>query len=259
MSKTDVIIENGNIIDLRELNPAPRYPKLKNKTILITGGTRGIGHSIAKQLVENGANVIIAGRAQEVNLEMLKRDNVRYIQWDVTEKNSFQEKLEKAESLFGVINCLVNNAGVISVEKSENVKAELREIMRINTESAYNMAELFHGYWKEKHVDGLILNILSNTEKKPAMNAYAISKWAERYITEKLGHIYEKDNIRVMAIDPGPVKTRMSYKEGQSLIKDKIPYGRIAVPEEVANLAVFMIANSDICNGKIIAVDGGES
>lgn len=245
--------------------------RLKNKNILITGGGSGIGFAIAKKSVESGANVIITGRfeskltaaAQELDSPFLK-----YMLWDLTDISQMREKAEACRKLFGSdIDILVNNAGVQPHEFFPDVtEAEWDKIYNTNSKGTFFISESICKYWmcfKENDKYKKIINIDSQGGFVGATYPYRMTKWDIRGLTAGLGLKMAPYGILVNGIAPGVVKTAMqefSLKQNDNYYCNQNPLKRIALPEEIAELAVFMM--SDACNfmvGQTVLIDGGFS
>lgn len=237
---------------------------LEGKVALVTGAYKGIGYAIAKRLLQDGAKVIITGRNEEllkVAAGKLNTKNVSWMKWDISDRTHCEDYLKEAESRFGAIDVLVNNAGV-STDRKGRVdfdhmdKSHFHYVHDINTLGTRQLCMSFIA----RYGKGTILNILSNTSLRPAQDAYFTSKWAMRAFTEAMGKSVERKSATINGLCPGPIKTDMSFAPGVSMYRKEIPNRRLGMPEEVAELAfVQVLSGLNGTSGLITVCDGGEN
>lgn len=238
---------------------------LEGKTILITGGTSGIGLAIAKKALSEKANVIVTGRSKE-KLERLreavKNDRLKTMQWDVGNTSKVSSYIEEADSLFGKVDVLINNAGVLLEQKFPNVSEESwDETYKINSKSVFFLCQTISKHWINSQQPGKIINISSTSGFYGSVIPYGMTKWDIVGLTEGLAKRLIKDGIVVNGIAPGRTATGMLGRNSDGNIYDAntLPK-RFALPEEVSELALFLISDaSNFIVGQTIICDGGYS
>lgn len=241
---------------------------LQGKVALVTGGTSGIGYAIAKAFVNSGATVVITGRnVERINLAVdklcreCKIDNSRLwgIEMDNTHIDSFPDCLRQILHKTGKVDILVNNAGTLGGNISSVTEKEYDTIMDTNLKGVVFLSKLIGHYMKEANIKGNILNIASSSSFRPASSAYTISKWGIRGLTLGLAKSLIPYGIVVNGIAPGPTATPMlSKEENDDLAFEGNPLGRYALPEEIANMAVFLISDMGrTVVGDIVCMTGG--
>lgn len=236
-----------------------------SKTVLVIGGSKGIGFACAKKFIENKFNVIITGR----NVTGLKKassalDNCPYIEWDIKEVSKAKEYLEKAHEFFNGIDVFINNAGIVTDaqwngECFPDVSISTwDETMNVNLRGIYFLCQAEAKYMIANSVKGHIVNMCSETGFRAAPDSYGISKWGIRGMTLGMAQILAEHKIVVNAIAPGETATEiLRQKEGER-IKIDSPRGIRAMPCEIAN-AVYLLATEDNMIGTILQTDGGRS
>lgn len=244
--------------------------KLKDKVVVITGGTSGIGFAIAKLFSEEGANIVIASDKSENGNDIAKSisSDCLFIQTDVREesqiKNLFSETIKK----FGKLDILVNSAGVYSFSQSDIVQMSIADfdwIMDINFKGVFLSTKFaIPELLKTK---GNIINIASSLgivpEKESAI--YCASKSAVIMFSKAVALQFPEEGLRVNSICPGPIDTPMLHrafperKEYDEYLELN-PMKRAGTPEEVARLALFLASDdARYITGGVYAIDGGES
>ncbi len=221
---------------------------LKGRCALITGGTSGIGYCIAKAFLDSGATVIITSRNNErlkTSCEKLAesyKDRIFGIVLDNTKINIFEQVFRSAISLVGgrYIDILVNNAGVLGGDIRTTSVAEYDNVMNTNLRGVFFLSKLVGKYMRENGIEGNILNIASSSSLRPAISPYLLSKWGIRGLTLGLARAFAPYGITVNGIAPGPTATPMLLKDTSKGLANDTILGRYALPEEIANMAVFL-------------------
>ena len=244
--------------------------KVTNKVAIVTGGTRGIGLSIAHALGEAGAKLVVTSRTDKFGgLESLQTANydVSFFESDITDKNVPQKIIDYTLDKHSSIDILVNNAGVAQHGEMEEFNDDLLDkIMNINVDALFRMCRSAITPMK-KQGGGVILNIgsisgLVSNIPQPQV-AYNASKAAVHMITKSLASDFADQNIRVNAIAPGYFRTEMTSlpKENEHWYPtwDKMtPLGRMAETEEIGAAALFLCSPaSSYVTGEVLVVDGG--
>lgn len=241
---------------------------LKDKNVLITGGSSGIGLAIAKKCVACGAQVIITGRNQsklEHALAEIGNDRCMSLVWDISTIKDIENRLEECVSKFhGEISVLINNAGIPPSKFWGNIdEEEWNRIYSINLKGLFFLTQSLVKRWKLYPIVDYrkVLNISSQGGFVGATYPYRMVKWDIRGLTEGLGKLLIKDRIIVNGIAPGVVKTSMqefSLNQGNNLYTNQNPIERVILPEEIAELAIFLISDaSNAIIGQTIVCDGG--
>ena len=238
---------------------------LKNKNIIVTGATGGIGNSIIKKLDEFGVNILASGTKIE-KLEELKKkfNNINILKFDISECDKIENFIEDAsKKLGGDIDCIVNNAGITQDNLAIRMNLdEWRNVIEVNLTSTFLMCKF--GIKKMlKNKKGKIINIASvvgHTGNLGQAN-YTASKAGIIAMSKSLAIEYAKKNVNINCISPGFIKTAMTDKideKFKDIIISKIPSGRLGEPEDIANAVLFLASNnSDYINGETLHVNGG--
>ena len=238
---------------------------LKNKNIIVTGASGGIGNSIIKRLYDNGANILASGTKIE-KLEELKKkfNNIKIIRFDISQDGKIEEFIENStKELDGELHCLVNNAGITKDNLSIRMSLdEWKKVIDINLTSTFLLSK-FAIKKMLKNKFGKIINITSvvgHTGNLGQAN-YTASKAGIVAMSKSLALEYAKKNINVNCVSPGFIKTAMTEKideKYKEVIISKIPSARLGEPEDIANAVLFLASDqSDYINGETLHVNGG--
>ena len=229
-------------------NPVSNEKILDNKVVMITGGTGGIGRAIASAVIKCGGKVILCG----TNVHKLEKytdelgDKVMPLSLNLLDCTSLQDSFKKGISLFddNRVDILINAAGVHNDWDFMNFdEEEFDKIMDVNIKGTYCISQIIAKYMIENGIKGHILNLASSSSLRPAWTPYQISKWAVCGMTKGLADVLLPYGIIVNAIAPGPTATQMVKADSdENLFYYDQPAHRYATPEEIANLAVFMVS-----------------
>lgn len=237
--------------------------RLEGKKIVITGGTRGLGYAMAKKFIEEGAEVLITGRNKDNLEKAAKTIGCKYIQYDVTDFARLDSFVEQADKMLDGANVLVNNAGISLHEGTiRNVSYEqFDKQINTNLKGAYFLSQKFLCLYEKKHrTNGSILFLSSERGQYVDDLPYGIIKAAINSLTQGLAKMLIRNNIRINAIAPGITATDMTGVTKSDLYADDYSTGRFYLPEEVAEIACFLICDASNClSGQIIVCNNGNS
>ena len=238
---------------------------LKDKNIIVTGATGGIGNSIIESLNKSGANILASGTRIE-KLDQLNKQfsNIKILKFDISQCDKIEEFVENAtEELGGNLDCVVNNAGVTQDNLAIRMSLlQWQKVIDINLTSTFMMSK-FAIKKMLKNKSGKIINITSvvgHTGNLGQAN-YTASKAGIVAMSKSLAIEYAKKNININCISPGFIKTAMTDKiedKFKEVILSKIPSARLGEPDDIANAVLFLASNqSNYINGETIHVNGG--
>ena len=242
---------------------------LDNKTVLITGASRGIGKSIAKVLSQNGANIAFTYNSSLELAKELEEDisisgvKCKSYQSDAANFSHCEELVKQVIVDFSSIDILINNAGItkdnLLMRMTEN---DFDKVLEVNLKSVFNMVKSCQTVFLKQRF-GSIINISSivGIKGNAGQSNYAASKAGIIGFSKSIALELGSRNIRCNVVAPGFIETEMTNELGKEIIQkwiDGIPLKRSGMPEDVANLCLFLSSDlSTFITGQVINVDGG--
>jgi 3-oxoacyl-[acyl-carrier protein] reductase len=244
---------------------------LKNKTVIISGAARGIGRAIAIELAGEGANISFnylknTNDAMDLEKEIKNMGvRVRSFQADIKEYAAVKSWVDETRELFGGIDIVINNAGVIKDRALALMEpGDWQEVISTNLDGTFNLTRAaIIPLIKQK--SGVIINItsISGIAGTPRQTNYSASKAGIIGFTKALAKEVSPYNIRVNAVAPGFIETDMLKdlkEEYKSQILKRIPLSRLGRPSEVAKTVKFLVSDdADYITGHTVVIDGGMS
>lgn len=239
---------------------------LTNKKVLVTGGTKGIGLAIVKEMVELGADVIAVARQKSDDV-VFNNSSVEFWAGDVSDADSRTKLIQKIESKWGKLDVLVNNVGTnIRKKMVEYTEAEYRKLFEINL---FSMVELTRMAFPllQKSGKASVVSIASVAGSFDVQSGppYGMTKAAIIQLTKHLAVEWSPFNIRVNVVSPWYIETPLTQPvltnpERLQKILDRTPMNRVGQPEEVASLVAYLAMDkASYITGQNIMVDGGMS
>lgn len=233
---------------------------LKDKTAIITGGSKGIGLGILSSFIKAGANVICISRTKPSDLKI---QNFKHFQCDISDFNNFEKIFKEIFDIYGNIDILVNAAG-ISIPSRENFDEldRFNRTLSVNLASTYHCCEIVSEHMSQ---NSSIINITSIGSMLgfPKNPGYTASKGGVMALTKSLAIDFSSKKIRVNNIVPGYIKTDMTKKsfDDERLFNERLSrmiIKRWGTVEDIANAAIFLASDaSSYINGSDLVVDGG--
>lgn len=234
--------------------------RFDGKVALISGGARGMGAAHVRGLIAEGAKVVFGDILDDEGASLAEElgDSAHYVHLDVTKDDDWKQAIAAAETAYGPISLLVNNAGIVAYGPVDVMEPdEFRRVIDINLTGTF-LGMHYTVPSMRKAGGGAIINISSTAGLMgyATIAAYGASKWGVRGMTKAVAMELGSDNIRVMSIHPGPIRTPMTEGMGDELTMAQ-PIKRFGEPEEVTKLMMFMAADATYSTGSEWVIDGG--
>ena len=239
--------------------------RLEGKVAVISGAARGMGATEAKMFAREGAKVVMgdvlddSGHSVEEEIRRSGGEAV-YLHLDVTNEQDWQHAVESAESNFGGLHILVNNAGILRLASIEDTTEDVwDETMAVNVKGVF-LGTKYAIPAMRRSGGGSIVNI-SSTSGLVGIGppAYVASKGGVRLLTKATAIQYAKDNIRCNSVHPGSIDTDMMRASGTTGM-DNVPMDRVGTTEEIAYGVLYLACDeSSFVTGSELVIDGGFS
>lgn len=238
------------------------------KTVLITGGSRGIGGATSHIFAKNNCNVIINyvnddKTAEELKNELISKYNIEVLllKGDISNEEQVKDMVNQVKEKFSSIDYLINNAGIaIDTTLEDKTVANFRRILDVNLIGTFLMCK-YIGKEMMNQGFGSIVNI-SSTNGIDSFYEYSMDYDASKAGVINLTHNFAASyapNVRVNSVAPGWVGTEMNKELGEEYIKEECKHillNRFAEPNEIAE-AIYFVANATYLNDSILKIDGG--
>lgn len=232
----------------------------QGRSAIVTGGARGIGAAVVKALAKEGIGVVIADLLEHDGAALAESlgAQAEFRRLEVTDENEWRAVLDYAETRFGPLGVLVNNAGIVHFGSIEAESPSLfRHVVDVN----------LYGAWLGMHLaaprlraagGGVIVNVSSTAGLTgyAGIGGYVASKWGLRGLTKAAALELGPAGVRVCSVHPGPIHTPMTEGMDESIAAAQ-PLARFGEPEEVAAMVRFLITEATYSTGSEFAVDGG--
>ena len=237
------------------------------KTIIVTGGSRGIGAGIVKLLAEENNNIVLNYNKSEEKAKKIQKEctdlgkNVEIFKADVTKREEVKKLVEFTIQKYKKIDVLINNAGISQSKLfTEVTDEEWRYVIDNNLTSVFYMSQEVVPHMIQQQ-SGCIINISSiwGMVGSSCESVYSVSKAGVDGLTKALAKELGPSHIRVNSIAPGLIDTQMNQdlsKEVLGKIKEETPLGKIGMPEDIAKCVKWLIED-EFTTGQIISINGG--
>lgn len=241
--------------------------RLLDKVVVITGGANGLGMAAAKRLGKEGAKVVITDLNQKqgkLSLESLMNIDIEAIFYevDVSNRDSVQAMVNNVINKLGRIDILINNAGITSDARLENMTSEMFDrVIDVNLKGVFNCTQAVIPHMVKQEY-GKVINTSSvvGVEGNFGQSNYSASKAGVIGMTKTWAKEFGRKGINVNAVAPGFILTDMVKampEKALQMMIDKIPMGRLGEPEEIANAYLYLASDeSSYVNGHVLEVNG---
>ncbi len=235
------------------------------KTVIVTGGGKGIGRGISERFLEAGAKVLICGRNEPETLPCGGGLQASFFACDVGDVEQIQACVDRAVELFGTVDVLINNAGGAPHADAATVSPRFSEaIIRLNLIAPLNFAQAANRVMQTQDSGGSIVNIasVSTIRPSPGTAAYGAAKAGLVNLGGSLA-VEWAPKVRVNAVIVGLTRTEQAHlhygdEAGIAAVGATIPLGRMAVPEDIGNACLFLASPAaSYVSGTSFAVHGG--
>ena len=244
---------------------------LQGKVVIVTGSGRGIGRDIAKLMKELNADVVVSDVDSSLAKKTAELLDSSWVQADVTNPDDVHKMVQHALAIYGRIDVLVNNAGIMGLSKLEDISLnEWNKMMAVHLTGTFLCSQTVLPIMKEQH-SGKIINISSNWGQRGASGAvhYCTAKAGIIGFTRALAREVASNGIQVNAVAPGPIETEMIAEEARILgitveevrrdLTAGIPLGKLGSTRDVAAAVAYLASEmGDFFCGQIVAPNGGE-
>lgn len=235
---------------------------LKGKKIIITGGGRGLGASMAEKFVREGADVLIVGRTEKTVKDTAERIGCKYLTLDVSKVETFKDFIQQADELLGGVNCLVNNAGISLHENTffDVTPDTFDRQIDTNFKGAFFLTQEFIRKVKAEGRKANVLFVSSETGDTMDFRPYGFTKAAVNSMVQGLAYLFKKEDIRVNAVAPGVTASDMTGISVNDNLYSSLYAGRVYLPEEVSETACFLLSDASGClSGQILVCNNAQT
>ena len=230
------------------------------RTVLVTGGARGIGEAAARELSAAGMNVVVADVLDDEGAAVATSlgDSAVYEHLDVTDEANWNSVLARSQRRFGPLSALVNNAGILAFGGVEDIEPEaFRHVIEVNLVGPCLGIHCAAGQLRDSGA-GVVVNLSSTAGLMgyQGIAGYVASKWGLRGLTKSAALDLSDGGVRVVSIHPGPITTPMTAGLDEATAAGQ-PIPRFGEPSEVAVMIRFVITEATYSTGSEFVVDGG--
>ena len=231
------------------------------KTVIVTGGSQGIGAGLVKAFLDRGYNVVANSRNITKSGAFEASDRLALVDGSIAEAATAAKIAEVAKSKFGSIDALVNNAGIyFSKPFTDYTIDDLRSLVSVNIEGFLFISQLAIKQMLAQKTGGSIVNITSTMVDHPIAGINSavamITKGGLEAVTRSLAMEYAKQGIRVNAVAPGIVDTPMHKDDPKDFLRTLQPMGRISDVKDIVDAIVYLTEAGQV-TGEVLHVDGG--
>ncbi len=231
------------------------------KTVIVTGGSQGIGAGLVKAFLDRGYNVVANSRNITKSGAFEASDNLALVDGSIAEAATAAKIAEVAKSRFGSIDALVNNAGIyFSKPFTDYTVDDLRSLVSVNIEGFLFITQLAIKQMLAQNTGGSIVNITSTLVDHPIAGANSavpmITKGGLAAVTRSLAMEYAEQGIRVNAVAPGIVDTPMHKDDPKDVLKTLQPMGQISDVKDIVDAIIYLTEAGQV-TGEVLHVDGG--
>jgi NAD(P)-dependent dehydrogenase (short-subunit alcohol dehydrogenase family) len=231
------------------------------KTVIVTGGSQGIGSGTAQAFLDRGYNVVATSRNVTKSKDLPSSPMLALVDGDIGEATTAARVAETAISTFGSIDALVNNAGIFFTKSFTDYTAEdFKRLVSTNVDGFIYITQLAIKQMLRQESGGSIVSITAALADNPIAGLNASISWMTKgginAITRSLAIEYAKDGIRVNAVAPGVVDTPLNKNNPKDFLKTLSPMGIISNVQEIVDAVIYLTEAAHV-TGEVLHVDGG--
>ncbi len=240
--------------------------EFQNKVVIVTGGSQGIGKTIAKHFGSKGAKVVIADIAEEKGIDTVTfindndQGNAIFVKTDVSSLENIRDLMDTTIHTYGRIDILINNAGISKFKTIFEVTEEdWNNVINTNLKSVFFCSQQAAIHMRKNNEGGSIVNIASTRAmmSEPNTESYAASKGGIVALTHALAITLGEENITVNAISPGWIEAH-HYNTLREIDHTQHPAGRVGTPDDIARACLYLTnKDNSFITGINLVVDGG--